>query len=93
MKNITSGIKGLEEIEKEEIQEWIRCDHKGKGYPITNDDLATLKYFSLEMKKFIMVQLNESHKQKKSPIFFKQIGYLHIQVWDKVCNQDNIFKT
>lgn len=36
--SIASGINGLEEINKEEIQEWIGCDHEEKGYQIMNDD-------------------------------------------------------
>ncbi|XP_050305586.1 jerky protein homolog-like [Anthonomus grandis grandis] len=35
---IASQIKGLEEIDNKEIQEWIECDHQETGYQIINDD-------------------------------------------------------
>ncbi|XP_050304313.1 jerky protein homolog-like [Anthonomus grandis grandis] len=35
---IASQIKGLEEIDNKEIQEWIECDHQETGYQIIDDD-------------------------------------------------------
>ena len=36
--SIASQIKGLEEMDNNEIQEWIECDRQKTGYQIINDD-------------------------------------------------------
>lgn len=42
IENIASQIEGLEGIEKENIQEWIECDHEERGYQTMDDDLIDL---------------------------------------------------